>query len=80
VRPAGSLEAGMTPGGDKKINRPPSRSRAKWWLVLIAGLPIIALPTLLQGYLGDFNAKAAATAFVLVWAIGYVVSQWTGRS
>jgi len=69
----------MTAGGDMRGNRGPSRSRAKWWLVLIAGLPIIALPTLLQAYLGDFNAKAAVTAFVVVWALGYVVAQWTGR-
>ena len=69
----------MTSGGDMRGGRRPSRSGARWWLVLFAGAPIIGLAVLLQPYLGEFNAKAAAGTFVVVWVIGYIISRWTGR-
>jgi hypothetical protein len=69
----------MTPGGDKRRDRPPTRSGAKWWLVLMLGAPVVGLGMVLQPLLGEFNARAAAATFVLVWAAGYVFWRLTGK-
>jgi hypothetical protein len=47
--------------------------------MLMLGAPIVGLGVVLQPLLGEFNAKAAAVTFVLVWLVGYVISRLMGK-